>query len=61
MADKPTVTLADLTKLQEQANKPDPLDWNEVVDYAAAVTLVLRGLPRGEKLKVLRRAIKMLG
>jgi hypothetical protein len=60
MSEKPTVTLAELTRLAEQENKPQPLDYNEVADFAAAVLIVVRGLPRGEKLKVLRRAIKMV-
>jgi hypothetical protein len=60
-ADRPTVSLADLDRLRQQDNKPQPLDPNEVTDYATAALVVLRGLPRGEKLKVLRRMIKMLG
>lgn len=58
--DKPTITLGDLTKLQDQLDKPDPLDYNDVTDYAAALLVVMRGLPRGEKLKILRRAIKLV-
>ena len=60
MPDKPTITFADLQKLQEQESKPTPLNDNEVSDYASAVLIVLRGLPRGEKLKVMRRAQRML-
>lgn len=58
-ADKPLISLSDLTKLQDQLDKPDPLDYNAVSDYAVAVMVVLRGLPRGEKLKILRKAIKL--
>ncbi len=53
---QPTVTLADLTRLQEQENRPTPLSSDEVQDYAFAVLMVLRGLPRAEKVKVLKRA-----
>jgi len=60
MADKATVTLADLQRLGEQEAKPTPLTDNDVSDYASAVLIVLRGLPRGEKLKVMRRAQRML-
>ena len=55
-----SVTLADLTKLQEQENKPQPLTADEIQDYAFAVLMVLRGLPRAEKAKVLRRATASL-
>lgn len=60
MADKPTVTLADLAKLQEQANRPDPLSEDELQDYAVAMLMVLRGLPRREKQKVLTRLRRLM-
>lgn len=56
MPDRPTVTLADLQKLQDQENRPTPLTTDEIQDYAFAVLMVLRGLPRAEKVKVLARA-----
>ena len=60
MTDRPTVSLADIQRLSEQDSKPNPLNDNEVSDFASAVLIVLRGLPRGEKLKVIRRAQRML-
>lgn len=60
-ADRPTVTLADLQKLQEQEAKPNPLNHDEVTDYATAALMVLRGLPRGQKLRVISKMRKLLG
>lgn len=59
--DKPTVTLADLQKLQEQADKPDPLTEDQLQDYAAALLLVMRGLPKAEKRKIVTRLKRMMG
>jgi hypothetical protein len=53
----PTVTLADLQRLSLQANRPTPLTTEEVEDFA----VVLRGMRRGDKLRVLRRARRLLG
>jgi len=55
-ADKPLVTLADITRLQDQENKPTPLTADEVDDYATAVLVILRGLTVADKRKVLARA-----
>lgn len=59
-ADRPTVTMADLQKLQEQESKPDPLSEDELQDYAAALMMVMRGLPRAEKRKVVTRLKRMM-
>lgn len=61
MPDRPTVTLADLQKLQEQDSKPVPLTEDELQDYAAALMMVMRGLPRAEKRKVVTRLRRMMG
>jgi hypothetical protein len=60
MADRPTVSLADLQKLQEQEDRPDPLTEAQLADYAAAMLMVLRGLPRREKMKVVTRLRRMM-
>jgi hypothetical protein len=60
MADRPTVSLADLQKLQEQEDRPDPLTEDQLADYAAAMLMVLRGLPRREKMKVVTRLRRMM-
>ncbi len=59
--DRPTVTISDLARLQEQANRPTPLTVDEVHDYAVATLIVLRGLPRRDKLRVLARMRKVIG
>lgn len=56
----PTITLSDLTRLQEQENKPTPLTADEVDDYATACLVVVRGLTRADKAKVLRRMTQQL-
>lgn len=61
MPDRPTVTMADLQKLQEQESKPAPLTEDELQDYAAALLMVMRGLPRAEKRKVVTRLRRMMG
>lgn len=58
---RPTINASELTKLLKQENKPEPLTTDEVSDYAAAALLILRGLPRGQKLRVIRRMSKILG
>lgn len=55
------IPIGDLGKLMEQENKPQTLTPDEVHDYAVASLLVLRGLPRGQKLRVLQRMRKLLG
>lgn len=55
MGERATVTIADLNRLQEQENRATPLGKDEVQDYALAALVVLRGLSRGDKLKVIRR------
>lgn len=56
----PAVTLAELTKLAEQEDKPQPLTEDQLQDYAVAMLMVLRGLPRAEKRKVLTRLRRIL-
>ncbi len=60
-ADKPTVTMADLIRLNAQSAAIDPLTKEGVSDFAVAGLVVLRGLSRADKLKVLRRMRGMLG
>lgn len=61
MADRPAISISDLPRLQEQANRPAPLTTDEVQDFATAALMVLRGMPRGEKLRVIRRMRRLLG
>jgi hypothetical protein len=61
MADKPTITIADLTRLREQDSRPAPLTRDEVEDYSTAALVVLRGLSRADKLRVIRRMRRVLG
>ncbi len=56
----PGITLAELTKLAEQEDKPQPLTEDQLQDYAVAMLMVLRGLPRAEKRKVLTRLRRIL-
>lgn len=58
---RPAVSLAELTKLQDQLSKPDPLTYDEVHDFALAALVVLRGLPRKDKLKVIARMRRLMG
>lgn len=55
MEKRATVNLADLARLQEQVNRPAGLSRDEVQDYATASLVVMRGLTRGDKLRVIRR------
>lgn len=59
--DRPTITIADLDRLREQEARPAKLEYDEVHDYAIAALLVLRGMSRGEKLRVIRRMRGILG
>ena len=59
--DRPVVNLSDLQKLQDQLDKPDPLTEDQLQDYAAAILMVLRGLPKAEKRKVITRLRRMMG
>lgn len=59
MADKPTVTLGDLTRLQDQLSKPNPLTADEIDDYATACLVILRGLPLADKKKVIGRMTRL--
>lgn len=61
MADRASINIGDLGKLMDQDNKPNPLSEDEVQDYAVAALLVLRGLPRGQKLRVHRRMRRLIG
>ncbi len=54
-ADRPTITLGDLTRLQDQQNKPSPITPDEVDDYATAALVILRGLTVADKRKVIAR------
>lgn len=60
MPGTPTVTLAELQKLAEQEDRPDPLTEDQLADYAVAMMMVLRGLPRREKMKVLTRLRRLM-
>lgn len=59
--DKPTVTVADLLKLQDQANRPAALTTDEVQDFATAALVVLRGVSRRDKLRVITKMRRLLG
>ena len=59
--EKPTITIADLTRLREQDNRPTALTIEEVHDYAIAALVVLRGMRRGDKLRVIARMRKTVG
>lgn len=61
MADKPTVTMADLIRLNADAGARDPLNLDGVGDYATASLVVLRGLSRRDKLRVIARMRKIMG
>ncbi len=61
MSDRPTVTISDLNRLREQDARPATLSVEEVEDYAIAALVVLRGMRRGDKLRVLRRMRRVLG
>lgn len=60
-SDRPTVTIADALRLQEQDSRPTPLTPDEVHDYAIASLLVTRGLARRDKLRVLTKMRRLLG
>ena len=53
--DRPSISISELAKLQDQINRPTPLIQEEVHDYATAALVVLRGLSRTDKLKIIRR------
>lgn len=55
------VSIADLTRLQEQDNRPAAATVEEVQDYAIAALVVLRGLTRADKLKIIRRMRRLVG
>ena len=59
--DRPTITISDLARLQEQENRPAKLATDEVHDYAIAALVVLRGMTRGDKLRVIRRMRTVIG
>jgi len=61
MSERPTITASELLKLQDQANRPSPLTREEVEDYALAALLVLRGMRRGDKLRVVTKMRRLLG
>jgi hypothetical protein len=61
MGERRAINITELSKLQEQANRPAPLTKDEVQDYAVASLIVLRGLARGEKLRVLARMRRLVG
>lgn len=60
MGDKPTVTMADLQKLQEQDNRPTPLTPDEIDDFATAGLVVLRGMALSDKRKVINRMGRLI-
>ena len=57
----PTITAAELLRLQDQANRPQKLTADEVEDFAVAGLLVLRGMRRGDKIRVIRKMRSLLG
>lgn len=59
--DRATINISELGKLQEQLNRPAALTADEVNDYAVACLVVVRGMPRREKLRVVARMRKLLG
>jgi hypothetical protein len=59
--ERPSINISELKGLQAQLDKPGPIPADHVTDYAAAVITIMRGLSRGDKLRVLRKAIKLLG
>lgn len=60
-ADRPTINISELTRLQEQNDRPAPLSKDHVQDYATAALVVLRGLSRADKLRVLRHMRRLMG
>jgi hypothetical protein len=58
---RPTVTLSDLQRLSEQDARPNKLTADEVEDFAVAALIVLRGMRRGDKIRVLAKARRLLG
>jgi hypothetical protein len=58
---KATVTIAELKSLPEWNGRAAPLSVDEINDFAITGLTVLRGLPRTDKLKVLRRMRRILG
>jgi len=61
MKDRQAISIAELKSLPEWSGRAAPLTVDEVNDFAITALTVLRGLPRGEKLKVLRRMRRVLG
>lgn len=60
--DRPTITLADLPRLRAEAGQQRPAaNDDDVQDIATAAMLVLRGLTRADKFKVLRRMRRLMG
>lgn len=53
------ITLADIKKLGEIEEKEASKAL--IDDYAVASLVVMRGLPRGSKLKIIRRMRKIVG
>ena len=60
-AERAVVTISDLNRLRDQDARPGPLTREEVEDYAIAALVVLRGMRRGDKLRVIRRMRSILG
>ena len=58
MNDRPTISITELKNLQEQATR-QTLSQEEVKDFATAALVVLRGMSRGDKLRVIRRMRRM--
>ena len=59
--ERAVVTISDLNRLRDQDARPGPLTREEVEDYAIAALVVLRGMRRGDKLRVIRRMRSILG
>ena len=59
--DRQAISIAELKNLPEWNGRAAPLTVDEVNDFAITALTVLRGLPRADKLKVLRRMRRVLG
>lgn len=59
--DRASVPISELDRLRGEAARPDPLTDDEIQDTAVAGLMVLRGLRRADKFKVLRKMRKLMG
>lgn len=56
----PVVGIADLKKLMEDGNQRGPVTGDAVHEIAVSALMVMRGLTRGDKLKVLKKMRRLL-